>query len=158
MLALAFIGLVFTNVSHDKGWIYWKWVSPVYGLLALWLSWYLRRKKEVVSTIQLWHELLHWVGLILSVFLVSEFVDIGILSRFLASLNVLTLLTLSIFLAGVYIEISFLPLSFFLGFFTWGVAWMEQYLYLLLIPVALIVIAVSFWISRRRRQHQDPSP
>ena len=60
MLALAFLGMIVTDVRTVGGWDYWKWMVPVYAILALWLSWYVKRKQQTVSPITIWHEVLHW--------------------------------------------------------------------------------------------------
>ena len=75
MLALAFLGVILTDIKSSGGWEYWKWTVPIYALLAIWLSWYIRRTKETVSPITLGHELLHWAGLLAAVYLVSVYVN-----------------------------------------------------------------------------------
>ena len=98
--------------------------------MALWLSWYLRLKKFSISPVTLGHELLHWIGLIATVFLVSRFVELGVFSRFLAGIVVLTLTAQAVFLAGIYIEKTFLFIGIVLGIFAWIVAFAVEYLYL----------------------------
>lgn len=153
MLILAFIGMVFTDVRTGGGWDYWKWVVPVYALLALWLSWYLRKDRTVLSPITLGHELLHWVGLIASVFLVSFFVHTGIISRFIAGIFDLTLLSLAIFLAGIYIETTFLFIGIVLGAFAALSGVVVQYLYAVILPIlvaGIIVTAITVWITHKK--------
>lgn len=149
MLFLAFLGLVVTDVQSTGGWEYWKWMSPVYGLLALWLSWYLRRSKDCLSPITLGHELLHWLGLIGSIFVVSYFVHLGIMGRFTAGLFALTLLSQAVFLAGIYIETSFLFIGGVLALFAMGIALTLEYLYALALPVLLGAIALISWVIWR---------
>lgn len=153
MLILAFLGMVLTDVKTGGGWDYWKWVVPVYAILGLWLSWYIRKSRSVISPITLWHEFLHWVGLIGSVFLVSFFVHLGIISRFIAGIFDLTLLSLAIFLAGIYIEITFIFIGLVLGVFAAFSAVVVQYLYAVIIPVLLagiIIIGITVWISHKK--------
>ena len=49
----------------------------VYAVLSIFLSWYLRARQPVLATI--WHEFAHWGGLVLAVYLISIFVDIGLI-------------------------------------------------------------------------------
>jgi hypothetical protein len=152
MLSLAFLGLILTDVELTGGWNYWKWTVPVYGLMALWLSWYLRRKKSSFSLVTLWHEVLHWFSLIVFVYLISIFLHIGIFSRLLAGLCVVTLLAQSVFLAGLYIERSFLAIGILLGLFAAFAAFLQEYLYALSIPIILVAVGAIAWAIHRSRK------
>jgi hypothetical protein len=153
MLVLAFLGMVVTDVKSTGGFDYWKWMVPVYALLALWLSWYVRRQTQTLSPITLWHEVLHWVGLFLSVFMVAYLVDLGTLSRFLAGIFDLTLLALAVFLAGIYIETTFLFIGIVLGVFAMLAAILIEYLYAILIPILLagaVITALVVYLSHKK--------
>lgn len=156
MLFLAFLGLIVTDVRSTGGWEYWQWVTPVYGLLALWLSWYLRRNSQCLSPVTLGHEALHWAGLVGSIFIVSYFVHLGIIGRFSAGLFALTLLSQAVFLAGIYIETSFLLIGAVLALFAMGIALTLEYLYALSLPLLLATLALIFWISRRNHPPKAP--
>lgn len=157
MLALAFIGLIFTQIgAAGGGWNYWRWTAVLYALLALWLSWYLRRKKESLSPVTLWHEALHWVGLIGAVFLVSFFLKQGLLSRLSSSLVTTTLFALAVFIAGVYIELSFLFIGILLALFAAVIAFLQEYLYALAVPLILLIIAIVVILLWRKRHHPPP--
>lgn len=153
MLTLAFLGLVVTDVKSTGGWDYWKWIIPIYALLALWLSWYIKRQKETLSPITLGHELLHWFGLIATVFLVSMFVKQGIVSRYAAGLFDLSLLALGVFMAGIYIEWTFLATGLVLGVMAFLSSFIVQYLFAFIIPLLIagaIITALTLWISHRK--------
>lgn len=152
MLALAFLGIVMTDIQTTGGWNYWKWIVPIFAILALWLSWYVKRQKQIVSPIKIWHELLHWLGLILAIFLVSYLEKIGNVSRFVAGIFHLILLSLTVFIAGIYIETVFIFVGIVLGIFALLTAVFIQYLYAIAIPIiigAIIVIVMSVWLSNR---------
>jgi hypothetical protein len=157
MLVLAFLGVLLTDLESTGDWEYWKWTVPAYAILALWLSWYVRRTKQTVSPITLWHELLHWVGLFGAVLLVSMFVDMGILSRSLAGLFVLTLLALTVFTVGVYIESTFLLIGVVLGLFAALVAITVKYLYAFSIPILIIGIGTLVYMIRRSHKKMAPN-
>src|SRR3989338_8739723 len=146
MLILAFLGLVVTNIRSTGGWQYWRWVVPIIALLALWLSWYLRKQKNPLSPVTLWHEVVHWAGLVASVIVVSIFVHIGVIGRLEAGLTVLTLLSQAVFLAGIYIESTFLFIGVVLGLFTVGVAFIAEYLYAVAIPILIVGGGVLVWL------------
>lgn len=153
MLVLAFLGIIITNVATTGGWAYWRAVVPIYAVMALWLSWYMRRTQEVVKPVTLWHELLHWVGLFFMIFLVEIYLHAGLLSRNLASLFTLTLLSLTVFTIGIYIESTFILIGIVLGIFAAIVAIAIEYLYAFTIPALLIgigVISYIIWHSHQK--------
>ncbi len=155
MLLLAFVGMVVTHVKATGGWDYWKWVGVVYALLALWLSWYMKRQTQTVAPFTILHEVVHWVGVIGSIFVVGTYVEIGIISRYAAGLFDLTLLSLGIFLAGIYIEKTFIAIGLVLALLAIFTAFINQYLYLLMIPLILlsaIAIGISIWHSHKKFQ------
>lgn len=157
MLLLAFLGIAITDVHKTGGWDYWKWMVPVYAILALWLSWYVKRQAQTVSPITVWHELLHWSGLMLAVYISSFYVHLGTISRFNAGLFDLTLISLGVFLAGIYIEKTFLLIGIVLGLFAMVMAFFIQYLYAFIIPVvigAAIIVGVMVWSSHKKTKAQ----
>ena len=156
MLTLAFVGLIFTDVRSSGAWNYWRAAVPCYALMALWLSWYLRRKDHSLSPVTLWHELLHWIGLVAAVFLISFYVEQGILGRFEAALATLTLISFAVFAAGVYIETTFLFIGIILGLFGAIVAFLEEYLYALSLPVILVGLGLIGWTLWHKHHKKTP--
>ena len=111
---------------------------------------YLRRKKKIMTTATIWRELVQWVGLGLSVYLVSIFVKIGLMGRFEAGLVVLTLLALTIFIAGIYVEATFFLIGLLMGGFAAAAALMAAYVYTVMLPLTVIVAVLLVWIARKR--------
>ena len=155
MILLAFIGLIVASLRQDGAWQYWRIMVPIFTVLSLWLSWYLRKKKHSFTAVKIWHEILHWLSLIVSVYFVSLFVDLGIMGRVQASLQVIILLALTTFIAGIYIEITFMPIGVLLGLFTLAAAWAEEYLYTILLPITLIVVVGLFYMAHKLK-HKEP--
>ncbi|MCI5052668.1 MAG: hypothetical protein MRY21_05990 [Simkaniaceae bacterium] len=156
MLVLSFLGLVVADVKTDGAWVYWRWMVPIFAVLCLWLSWYLRRKGHSLSIVKVYHEVLHWVGLIVSVYLVTLFVEIGVMNRLDASLVVITMLALTTFLAGIYIEVTYVVVGIILGLFAAGAAFAEAYLYTVMLPVLIFGIILVTWVVHRL--HNRPPP
>ncbi len=153
MLVLAFIGMVVTDTQARGGWDYWRWVVPVYAMLAMWLSQHMKSNMQEPFAYALVHELLHWSGVIGAVILVSAYVKFGVMSRYAAGLFDLTILSLGIFLAGVYIEKTFIFIGLVLGMLAVLSALLTEYLYALMIPVMLgagLIIGITVWISHQK--------
>lgn len=158
MLVFAFIGMVVTDVKSVQSFSYWKWVVPVFAIMALGLSWYIRRKQEVFSPVTLGHEFLHWAGVVGAVFVVSYFVSLGLISRFIEGLFDLILLSLGVFLAGVYIEKTFLFVGIILSIMAILSAAAVQYIYAFTVPLflgAIFIVVLMIWISKKKRKDQE---
>ena len=144
MIALAFFGLILTDIRKTGAFGYWEWISPIYALLALWLSWYEKRNKDSTRAVTIVHEIIHWLGLIGAVILVSIYVRIGILGRFEAGLCVLSLLSLSVYLAGILIDPAFYGIGVLLGMLGIIIAFFNAYLYVISIPV---LVGGALWVT-----------
>jgi len=150
MILLSLAGLIMSTLRQDGALSYWRVMVPVFALLCLWLSWYLRTRDSQLTFSDIWHELLHWAGLLLAVYLISLFVNSGVLGRFEASLQVLTLLAFALFVAGIYIEFSFIPIGILLGLFAAGAGLIAEYLYTVMIPLTVVAIIILFLIVRKK--------
>lgn len=150
MLGLSFIGLIISDLRQNGAWNYWRVMVPVYAFLCIFLSWYLRRKQKIIKPTTILHELIQWLGLALSVYLVSIFVNIGLIGRFEAGLVVLTLLALTIFIAGIYVESTFFLIGLLLGIFAAAAAVMAAYLYTVMLPLTIVVAIGLVWVARKK--------
>ena len=151
MLLLGLVGLVIADIRHNGALLYWKWITPVYGILAIGLSWYLHHRKEDFRPMHLLQEVFHWAAAIGSVYIFNMFVAIGIMGRFEAALAVIIALGLATFLAGLYIESTLIVVGILLSLFAAGVAIVDEYLYSIMIPLTIIAIVLMLWLTRRKK-------
>lgn len=152
MLVLAFVGLLIMDLHARSYWFYSRVMAILYAGLSLWLFWYLNRGKHKVHSSTIWHHLLHWVGLLFSIYLISIFVQTGMLASNQAGLVTLTLLALTIFLVGVYTDGSFMLIGVTLAIFAAGAALIEAYLSVLMIPVILLAGLIIFIMLHHERK------
>lgn len=153
MFALAFIGVALTVLKQEMSWNYWRILACLFALMSLGLSFYLKKTQESEAVITLWHEIFHWLGLIFSIGLLSNMVRLGVLSPFSASLQALVLLSLATFLAGVYIEKTFIFIGILMGLFALLLSYISIYSYLLFIPLALAFFIGFYWFIRKKSHH-----
>lgn len=138
MLAGGFLGVIITDIRKDGAWDYWRFLCVFYAVVSLLLSWHLKKKGWKTTLLTVWHELAHWAGLIAAIFICSYFVGVGLIGRFEASLLTLLLLALATYLAGIYIEASLILISLVLGGFAIGLAFLDEYLYNIILPLTII--------------------
>lgn len=149
MLAIAFCGVL----VPDSGWGYWKWAIPIYALLALGLSFHIKRQKKEFTFSELWHELAHWSAMIVTIFLVSYLAQSGVMSHFVAGVVDLLLLSLAVFLAGIYIEPIFLFIGLGLAVFAMLTALLVEYMFMIAVIVLAVtaaLVAISVWSTHRK--------
>lgn len=159
MLALAFVGLIIMDLHPRSYWVFSQIMAGTYAILSLWLFWYLRRGQHKVHGSTIWHQLLHWLGLLLTVYITSIFVSTGVMASLQAGLMTLTLLALTIFLTGVYTDASFMLIGITLAIFAAGAALVQAYLSALMIPVILLAALVIYvMLHREKKQTKKEDP
>lgn len=150
MLGLSFIGLVVSDIRANGAWDYWRVMVPVFAILCLFLSWYLRHKQKIMTATTIWHELVQWFGLALGVYLINVFVNVGLIGRFEAGLIVLTMLALNTFITGIYVESTFFVIGILLGLFAAAAALLAAYIYTIMLPLTIGVAVLLIWLARKR--------
>ena len=157
MLLLSFIGLIVTDLFQQGSFDYWRVMVPLFAVMSIGLSSYLRRKKHLITFVKIWQEILHWLGLIVAVYLFSVFVQMGIIGRFQAALGTIILLALTTYLAGIYLDVGFVIIGIVLGIFAAGAALMAEYLYTIMLPLTLIVALVIIYIAHKKYRKMSNS-
>ncbi len=153
MLVLGFIGVIVTDIKKDGAWYYWRFLAVVYAVLSIGLSSHLKRKGWKTTIYTIWHEIAHWVGLVGAIMVASYFVQVGLISRFEASLLTLLLLALATYLAGIYTEPTMVLIGILLGVFAAGIAFVDEYLFSILLPVTLAAaVVLALYIHHKHKK------
>ncbi len=144
MLASSLLGVVLMQMGSLWVWDYWQALSLFFAGMTIFLGYYHRRADKSSRNVGgLLHECLHWLGLLLCVFLVTKMVSMGFIGRFEASLMLLILLAFSVFLAGVYVDFALMAVGAIMGMGAVGLAFFSEYLYSFFIPIVIGVIIVG---------------
>lgn len=153
MLALAFVSLIIMGL-HKAHWVFTCIMASADAVLSIWLVWYVRRNQESDTkfTGNLWHMVLHWIGLIAVMYLIAVFINRGVISHTQASLFVLLVLALTLYIAGIYTDTIFMLIGLMLTLMVAGVVLITAYLWLVMIPIIVIVAFIIFLIVTRDRR------
>ena len=100
----------------------------------------------------LWNELLQWAGLGLAVGLIALFVHVGLMGKFDAGLAIMVLLALTTFTAGIYSEPMFIVIGLLLGIFAAAGAFFANYIYLIILPLALLGAVTLIVLGKKKRK------
>lgn len=157
MLALAFVSLVLMDIHSKAYWLYSQGLSVIYAVLSIWLFWYLNRGEHRFTRSTIWHQILHWVGLLAALYLVDLFVRAGIMGALPAGIVTITMLALTIYLVGIYSDIAFVLIGITLAICAYCLAYVQAYLSIIMIPVILVAALIIFLIIHREKRKAEKS-
>ena len=149
LLMLAVGGMAVTDYSARSGLSYWLVVIPIFGAVSVFTGW--RRASaggKNVSAVLL-AQLLHWGALVLAVYLIYLLEGTGRLNREDAGLVALLSLSLTTILAGIHFDWRLAVLGILLAIGTACAAFVEEFFWILLIPIVLAGVVVV-WQQRRK--------
>ncbi len=149
LIILSTVGIAITNFSPFESYYFWLAMVPVFGLTSLYIGWSkARRRGEGISRI-IWVQLLHWAGLLAAIGLIYLlYYKTGRIDNNQLALLTLLSLALATFLAGVHFEWRFMVVGIILGAAVAGAAFVEQVLWMIVIPIVALVGLGVFWWKR----------
>lgn len=150
LLLLAAIGIGITDFSIGYGSWYWTLMVPVFGVTSL-LSGMVRARNEGRSVApELKSQLLHWSATFVAIEIVFVLEAQGRFNNTDTGLAALMVLALASFLAGVHGDWRFMLVGVLLGGATAGAAFVEQFIWMGLIPIVGAVAVALYWMRRTR--------
>ena len=155
MLTFGFSAFLILNFNHRSLWFFSQIVAGVFGLTSIGLHWYIRRSDHIVSTSSVWHQVLHWIGLGMMIYIISIFISTGFITSTQAGVLCLAMLSLSVFIAGVYTDPALLLVGITLAIYTASSTLFPNHLVLKLIPVTLIAAFCLFLLIHQQRRHAE---
>ena len=150
LIALSAIGIGVTNFAPLKSFWYWASMAPVFGLVSLYIGWSkARRRGEGVSRI-IRVQILHWAGLFAAIALIYLLYEpAGRINNNQLGILCLLALALATFLAGVHLDWRFMLVGIVLGACVAGAAFVEQFIWMIIIPIAVAIFLIVFWWRRK---------
>lgn len=144
MLILAFISLFVMKIRPQIYWLFNCVMAGIDAILCIWLVWYMKRQNGNAFVGNLWHMILHWVGFIAVIYLITVFIRHGVVNVIDAGLYALIVLAFTLYLAGIYTDSVFILVGIALALIAAGVILLKAYLWLVMIPVIIIVALIIF--------------
>ncbi len=150
ILVLSFIGIVIAAFNPSGSWLYWRYVVHLMAILSLWLTWYMRRNLQQ-GGVGFWRVFLHWLGALITIYILAALVDIGVVGNLAAGMLGMELVGLSFYLAGLYIDMSYVFIGIILALFALADAFFSTYLPVLMLPLVVIVALIVWYVVLRTR-------
>jgi len=150
LIALSTIGIGITNFWPVESFWFWAAMVPVFGLTSIFIGWSKARRRGagVARIIRL--QVLHWLGLLAGLFLIYYLLNpTGRIDYNQLALITLLALSLTTFLAGVHFDWRFMVVGIVLGASVAGAAFMEQFIWVIIIPIIAAIGLIVFWWQRK---------
>ena len=160
MIALAWIGAIYSTFSIENSRWYWQWMIPTFGLICIMTQWNNIEPTLKARLIMAGRQILHWGAVLLMVQLVfmasgsDQYLDA--LDDRQASFILIFSMTLSTFLAGIYFDwrlcvvAVFLIMSAILNIVLSNVA--PMLVWIIGIGIFAAYFIWAWWHSRRQEQ------
>lgn len=152
MLLLALLSLIIMEIHPRAYWIFTYIMAVVDALLSIWLVWYIKNKNGSSFVGNTWHVVMHWLGLMAVMYIITMFVDRGVVSQTEAGLIALVVLAFTLYLAGIYTDTTFILIGITLAILAIGIILLKSYLWLIMTPVIVIAAIIIFMIVIRDRR------
>lgn len=149
LMALSAIGIGVTYFKPAESFWYWAAMAPVFAAVSIYMGWSkARRRGEGMSRI-IRVQILHWLGLLAALILIYFlFMRTGRIDYNQLALISLLALALTTFLAGVHFEWRFMVVGIVLGVCVAGAAFVEQVVWMIVIPIVVALVLIVFWWKR----------
>ena len=145
MVLFAMIGVGLTTARSSYAQTYWVVLVPVFGLLCVVTAWRRSGPDHPVDTRAVLRQVFHWLGITVAVALTFFIRQTGEETAEATALTSLLILSLGCFLAGIHLELLFVPVALLLTLTGVLVVKAEQYLWLIfLVGGALLVGLIVF--------------
>jgi len=155
LLFLSGVGIALTDFSPSKGFWYWVAMAPLFWGASIRIEWSRVKQRGESRFKVVRRQIIHWVGYLVAVHLVFLLNYTGRMNSADAGLVALLVLALSTFFAGIYSDWRITFVGIFLGSAVAGAALIEEYIWLALIPLIVILAGAIVWWRYRAKLQRD---
>jgi hypothetical protein len=146
---LSIIGVAVTDFSRKYSHWYWYAMVPVFACCCLIMEWTRAGRNGKSWTLILRTQLLTWFGLLVSIHLVYSLLSTGRLDYENTGLVMLLLVALTTFFAGINLDYRLCLLGGALAVSLLIVAYLEEYVWVLLLMGILAVAVIVHFLRKR---------
>ncbi|MFO0948424.1 MAG: hypothetical protein U1D30_21300 [Planctomycetota bacterium] len=151
LCALGVVGLGLMDFSPNYSEHYWYFALPVFVLTSIYLGWESAKRRGENPRIEMRRQIFHWLGFFFALNLILVFLHAGTIERNVAGPVSLVLLALTCYLAGIHFEPAFIIVGILLALAAATAAYLEEYLFIILVIAFLLLGVVLVQIRGSRR-------
>ncbi len=151
LLGCTYIGVAYTDISPAQSHRYWLMMVPVFFIASLATEWqHVRSGKYPWKTV-IWNHTLQWLAVLAAVQMVFSIQQTGRLNNEATGLILLLLFALITFITGIRMGWLFRLAGVFLAISLLLLAYLERYLWLLII-IGVLLLVIHHFLLRYIRQ------
>jgi hypothetical protein len=148
LVVLSFVGFGIAGFSARGSFQYWLVIAPVFAIISIYTAWSRERVRGESASGILKIQVLHWLVLPISVYLVYQLQLNGRLDKGDAGVVELLAIAITTFLAGVHFDWRLGLVGAALGIGAFGAAVVEEYFWIVGL-IAVVVGAMVVWFRRK---------
>lgn len=152
MLILAFVGIGASDVSGAGSQLYWTLLAVGFAAASFAFDWVHSNDGFAIGR-GLLNVVVHWLGVFVAIQIIYFLIESGRLTNADTGLMNGVVLALGTYLCGVHADWRLLVIGAMLGLGTAAMAFLEQYVWLL-VAVAILVLVASIFVARWRRRDE----
>ena len=152
LMVLSLIGVGITDFSPAHSYWYWFAMAPIFAISCLIIEWTHARSEGKSWMSILRTQLFTWLGLLVAVQVVFLLLRAGRLTYESTGLVILLLLALTTFIVGISLGYQLCFLGGFLGLTLLMVAYLEQYIWVVMF-LAILGLGVTLYAFKRKLKH-----
>ncbi len=155
MLSMAVLGIGLVTFTGEPSGFYWELLTPVYCALCIHVGWrHAETRQEKIKLI--WTQILHWLAFLAAMWLIYSPTMRSLVDVNATGLNLMTLLALATFVAGVHAEAwQICVVGLILALFVPAMAIVQRtslFIIVALIGLAFIASSIYFTTHAERRK------
>lgn len=151
LISCSYIGVAYTDISPLRSQHYWYLMVPLFFIASLATEWQHVRTGKYPWKSVIWNHSMQWLAVLAAVKMVFIIQEIGRLNNETTGLILLLLFALTTFITGIRLGWLFRLAGIFLAISLMLLAYLERYLWVLIIVGAALLI-VHHMIMRHRKK------
>ena len=155
LIVLSIIGVGVTDFAPAVSHWYWLAMVPLFGGACLLIEWDRARGKGLSPGVIIRNQAIVWISLLVAVQLVYLLLHAGRLDNENTGLIILLLLSLTVFGSGIYLGWQLCVVGAFLGLALVLATYLEEFIWLFMIILAVGVAAFYFTLKFRSVKASD---
>ena len=151
LIVLAMIGIIITDISPTNALYYWIFMLVAYAGTAIYFGQKLAGTEETGLGDFVLKQIIHWGGSLVAILCVYVLLHTGRVNHEEAGLIMLLVLALATFLAGSRVGWHFYLLGALLCVTTIVVAYIEAFMWIIILVAAMIVGGTYYWAKHKMK-------
>ena len=153
MLALTFIGVVIVWVEPldaKSSWHYWIIIAITFASMNIGYGIYLRQKDLSHEGRNIWQDIVIWIGVMLSFYVLHVIIHAGIIGRLEGGIVIINTLALGVYASGVIMDPIFVLVGITMFIFAIAMAILTKYMAVIVVAIGIVASISAIYLARHK--------